>query len=320
MVDGSRLTYTSLVTQEVSSSTACVSQAFQVPTMKLIIKELPQPDIFMSHDWPNMIEQHGNVQALLKYKDFLKSDMKAGKLGSPPLMNLLKTLKPKRWFAAHMHTRFEAEVVHNSTVEGAKPAEITIEDDCFHGETSKETDATTSMRETEKPVSEAPSTTKFLALDKCLPRRKFLEVFDIPSPAFDTTKSNRRPKPEISFDPHWLAITRAFHPMLSVGEEQVPLPDELEARASVERELKWVNDHVPKKLNGRWAVKDCQQFVKTAFTVSPKETGRMKHHTPAPLAYTNPQTVAFCDLLEIPNKINPSSRGKRDTGVPQPPS
>lgn len=87
-------------------------------------------------------------------------------------MNLLKTLKPKRWFAAHMHTRFEAEVVHNSAVEGAKPDGITVEND----EPSKETGATASKCETGTLTSEAPSTTKFLALDKCRPRRKFLEV------------------------------------------------------------------------------------------------------------------------------------------------
>lgn len=69
--------------------------------------------------------------------------------------------------------------------------------------------------------------------------------------------------------------------MLSIGEEQLPLPDELEGRASVERELQWVNEHVPKKLKGRWAVKDCQKFVKTAFTESPKVSGRMKPDTPA---------------------------------------
>ncbi|KAG6897059.1 hypothetical protein C0992_004378 [Termitomyces sp. T32_za158] len=267
--------------QGVSSSMACVSQVFRESTKKIIIEELPQPDIFISHDWPNTIEQHGNVQELIKNKDYLKSDIESGQLGSPPFMNLLKTLRPKRWFAAHMHTRFEAEVVHNHAVERAKPAEITIEDDSFHEEAPKETIPTVSTREAEKPVSGAPST-KFLALDKCRPRRKFLEVLDIPSPAFDTVKQFiRRPKPEISFDPHWLAITRAFQPMFSVGEEQDPLPDEYEARASVERELQWVYEHIPKKLNGRWAVKDCQKFVRTAFTVSPERSGRMMPGTPA---------------------------------------
>ncbi|KAH0581213.1 hypothetical protein H2248_012330 [Termitomyces sp. 'cryptogamus'] len=282
---------------------------------------LPQPDIFISHDWPNTIEQHGDVQALMKKKRYLQSDIEARNLGSPPFMDLLKTLKPQRWFAAHMHARFEAEVMHNPVVKIANSNEITIEDDLFDEESPKEisTTATKLKHKIGTTVPNAPLTTKFLALDKCLPRRQFLEVLDISCPAFDTAKQSlRRPKPNISFDPHWLAITRAFHPMLSLGRKQAPLPDEAEARASVERELQWVNEHVPKKLGGKWAVEKCQKFVKTAMSVSPRETGRMKSRTRGPSTYTNPQTVALCDLLEMPNKINPSFEGKPD--VPPPPS
>ncbi|KAG6860936.1 hypothetical protein C0995_005766 [Termitomyces sp. Mi166 len=278
---------------------------------------LPQPNIFISHDWPNTIEQHGNLKALLKHKNYLQSDIEAGNLGSPPFMDLLKTLRPEWWFAGHMHTRFEAEVKHKSALEGTNPDEITIEDSLSDNESPKETSAVAEKHKAGTPVPSVPSSTKFLALDKCLPRRKFLEVLDIPCPAFDTAKQFvRRPKPEISFDPHWLAITRAFHPTLSLSHEQAPLPDEAEARASVERELQWVNKHVPKKLKGKWAVEGCQKFVRTASPIPPRKTGRMKPGIPAPLAYTNPQTVALCDLLEIPNKINPRLTGK--TEVPPP--
>ena len=64
----------------------------------------------------------------------------ANTLGSPPAEQLLMTLRPQHWFSAHLHCRFEANFNH-----------------CLS-------------------TGEVECTTKFLALDKCLPRRCFLEV------------------------------------------------------------------------------------------------------------------------------------------------
>jgi lariat debranching enzyme len=150
--------------------------------------QLSSPEVFLSHDWPSGVEQHGNLNDLLRRKPFFRGDIQSKQLGSPPLMSLLRNLKPSWWFAAHLHTRFEARVQHDPPgppeVVASNPDEIAIgdEDDDFDVPTS-----TTAPQnpdeivleneiETVAPPPPAPRETKFLALDKCLPRRQFLEA------------------------------------------------------------------------------------------------------------------------------------------------
>jgi lariat debranching enzyme len=150
----------------------------------------PGMDVFLSHDWPVGITAHGDEATLLKRKPFFRPDIQSGKLGSPASKNLLRKLYPRHWFAAHMHTRFQATV----------PSEL--------------------------------GATNFLALDKCLPNREYLECIDLP----DVDATDAR----LEYDPEWLAITKALNPWLSVDYPQtLPKPDEMpellsEARAWVD--------------------------------------------------------------------------------------
>lgn len=163
----------------------------------------------------------------------------SGQLGSPPLLGLLRALQPEWWFAAHLHTRFEACVVHgeSTTADGASntdenvvdaneeverdPNEIVIDDEEFDAppapnpaETTPASRAplnpdeiTLSDLEDEviappPPPAPAPKsppkrhqpqrwtrpvagpgqcTTNFLALDKCGPKRQYIEVRAFPS-------------------------------------------------------------------------------------------------------------------------------------------
>jgi hypothetical protein len=69
-------------------------------------------DIFLSHDWPAQIWEYGNKERLLKIKPYFRDDIQTGKLGNPPLMHLLQSIKPAYWFAAHLHVKFAATVPH----------------------------------------------------------------------------------------------------------------------------------------------------------------------------------------------------------------
>lgn len=106
-------------------------------------------------------------------------------------MGLLRSLKPQWWFAAHMHTRYEARVIHESQskpqgISTQNPDEILIQDDNVRRNAQPPPAENSFLNPDEITLSDEaaivetppppPSETKFLALDKCLPRRQFLEV------------------------------------------------------------------------------------------------------------------------------------------------
>ncbi len=69
-------------------------------------------DIMLTHDWPQGVCHHGNLQQLLRHKPFLKQDIDSGELGNPHAMHLMRTMRPTFWFSAHMHCKFPAVVQH----------------------------------------------------------------------------------------------------------------------------------------------------------------------------------------------------------------
>jgi lariat debranching enzyme len=70
-------------------------------------------DIMISHDWPLAIEQAGDWKQLIRVKPHFEEQIFKKELGSPPLAELLREVKPRHWVAGHMHVKFIANYVHD---------------------------------------------------------------------------------------------------------------------------------------------------------------------------------------------------------------
>jgi lariat debranching enzyme len=78
-------------------------------------------------------------------------------------------------------------------------------------------------------------TTQFLALDKCLPRRHFMEIVEIPLTDPDT---NTDQKLQLEYNLEWLAIVKAFNELTPTRPTQSKLRfKEKEVKEQIERNL-----------------------------------------------------------------------------------
>ncbi|EEB06389.1 RNA lariat debranching enzyme Dbr1 [Schizosaccharomyces japonicus yFS275] len=229
---------------------------FDVFKLKCLQKPI---DIAISHDWPRGIEQHGNVEALLRRKPFFRKEVERNDLGSPANEELLRHLKPRYWFAAHLHTYFSATVQHET---------LEKHDDELSGENS-----------------DLRKKTEFFALDKCLPRRKHFEVFEIDVPENESVTG-----PLMQYDPEWLAITRVLDKYQSQTVERVKLPDMEEIQRQIAAESNWVDEHIVKA--SKLGIP--QNFVQTAPPHSRDVTDKQLPNT-----FVNPQTTEFRRLLGL---------------------
>ncbi|EDO32526.1 predicted protein, partial [Nematostella vectensis] len=227
-------------------------RSFDVFKLKLLTQPL---DIMMSHDWPQGVYHHGNVQSLYRYKSFLKPEIESNTLGSAPAGELLTHLQPSYWFSAHLHVKFPAIIPHGGD-----------------------------------------KNTKFLALDKCLPYRDFLQVLDVGEP---------RGPVELRYDPEWLAITKLTSPLNNLSPDFTVLPTPHEGdkykpdNSAIDEVKKLFKDTLKVPLN-------------FSVTVVPFDAAQPKKYYSPPGPVLNPQTKEFCLKLgvEIPFFVKGSEKAE----------
>ncbi|KAH8425004.1 RNA lariat debranching enzyme [Aspergillus melleus] len=159
-----------------------------------------------------------------------------------------------------------------------------------------------------EPLPDAISnkTTYFLALDKCLPQRDFLQLVEFNTISDLEGAQCERPY-RLQYDKEWLAITRVFDDHLILGDPQAKVPsdkgDAFYKQQIVEAE-QWIEEHVVKP--GKMTIPE--NFEPTAPVYDPSvpiTTGEM------PIEYTNPQTAQFCELIGIENKFHMSDEERQ---------
>ncbi|GAB9471392.1 Lariat debranching enzyme b [Globisporangium polare] len=288
-------------------------EVFQLSHLQM--QDRKKVNVFLSHDWPRGVEQYGDVRTLIRRKPFFQQEIQANSLGSPAGEFLLFQLKPQHWFAAHLHVKFAALVRHAPAppvpeAKEAKPA----------SEGAASVDALAEQTEAIQPAEQ--EVTKFLALDKCLPRREFLQVVEIPvAPSTPTTitdttdttaavedRDGAAPVPEptkqplkVLYDFEWLAVLRATHHLASASRYAPRVPqEEMHVEAS---DIEWVRARHRElvaekgfhdKVEGEWL----SDFVKTAPAFGEEERAWDGRSFSG-----NPQTDLLLELLKLPHVV-----------------
>ena len=146
----------------------------------------------------------------------------------------------------------------------------------------------------------AEQMTRFLALDKCLPRRKYLSILHVETP--DEPRSGAA----LEFDPEWLAVLRKTHHLNSTQQRNVPLPDHL---VEVSKEdIEWVEERLKDK-NSRHGAESASRctVISTEFLPTvPFYTDPMfqsRNMCPPFRAMGNPQTDFLLDVLELNHTV-----------------
>lgn len=207
--------------------------------------------------------------------------MESGQLGSPPCAELLQALRPAYWFSAHLHTKFAALVAHPPAHPPAQappqaPGAPTV-----------------------PAAGPVPGrTTAFLALDKPLPGRSFLQLLTLPGagPEGGGGGGAAGPQKVLEYDEEWLAILRASHHLSAQSSGRQQLPSPFPAPSAADRQA------VAAALAARGGAAIPLNFEPTVAAHSGGSSGAGGGGRPArgrmpQFVPRNPQTLALLQLL-----------------------
>ena len=149
--------------------------------------------------------------------------------------------------------------------------------------------------------------TKFLALDKCLPGKHFLQLLELPS---ESNLDSMRPL-KLEYDREWLSITRALalDEPIEVGDPTADVPrarSQTEYVEAIDKRRAWVDEHIS----------DAELVVPENFEIIAPVYDNGNWNLPQyaqALEYPNPQTARFCEMLHIANpfELSESERARR---------
>eukprot|EP00934_Nitzschia_sp_Nitz4_P007975 Nitzschia sp. Nitz4//scaffold61_size107673//105515//107511//NITZ4_004259-RA/size107673-snap-gene-0.105-mRNA-1//1//CDS//3329555782//7965//frame0 len=290
-----------------------------VHRMKCLSHDNGRVDVFASHDWPLGIEQHGDTQGLIRRKPFFREEIERNDLGSPPNREILDVVQPRYWFAAHLHVKFQATVDFSASQDKESPGETTAKDPSLIlvpsqvttrvvAEKCQEQDGASSNADSEEKVNTSTEThfvaleskdncsgpdltdlmTKFLALDKCLPRRQYLSILHVDS---EVAKADRH----LEYDAEWLAVVKKTHNLTSPDRRRIDVPQELENVTNADME--WVESRL-NELNGG-------KTISTEFdhTVPLASNSVFQRRVPPLPNMGNPQTDKLLQMLDLDHVI-----------------
>lgn len=182
----------------------------------------------------------------LTYILYFRSDIESNTLGSPPCMELLEQLYPSYWFSAHLHCKFAAIIPKKG---------------------------------------EEAHVTKFLALDKCLPKRKFLQVLEV--------RSQQDGLVQLSYDLEWLAILYLTNHLLSVKSSMHYMPGRHGSGRWMYTPTAKERQTVYEKFDSNLRVP--LNFTRTVQPYDPSVNAPIEQ----PRLLINNQTTRFCQTLGI---------------------
>lgn len=150
----------------------------------------------------------------------------------------------------------------------------------------------------EHPPNIQNTETRFLALDKCLPNRDFLQLISVPTS--DSNLDQQRPL-KLCYDPEWLAITRAFalieSPIFGDANSRVSYAkSQSEYRNIIDEQRTWVDENLSSK-----SLTIPENFAVTAPVYDGGHFQNAQYKQVR--EYPNPQTAEFCEMLQVTNPL-----------------